>query len=467
MRSWIIGNGAECDVIVDSPLVSSRHCQLSQTGDDYILEDLGSTNGTYVDGLRIMSSIRVTPRNEITLGRTVPMPWPAEAMRYISIGRVTGNDIVLDDPRVSSRHARLIVVAGSQTLIEDLGSSNGTFLNSPERRVIGAVPLLETDVVCFGTFTIPAAQLLSRSIAAETAIPPSAPVLSPSPPVSGPLSELTPGRPMIATSMVNPWIGVLLAKTLVLAVLVVLFFGRHAAVPIDLENWSSVGQAIASTTFALALLAIWLGCSVATLETVAERSRGEVAHVGPSKNFVSLCSRLLVPIGLCALGCALALAIVYWGSGLRGSLPAMWGMMVMASAVGLFLGLVVNVCGRSWIVTPLVLLLCFAPMIALGGRVWPLADLKPPFPLAAAAMPSRWAFEGLLLLETVHSSARVMPEGTDLAKDRDLAETYFPIGSERMGPAADATALVSMLIGMAGLLGFMVSRPSRSDPLTA
>ena len=57
MRSWVIGNSPDCDVVVDSLLASSRHCRLSQTADGYILDDLGSTNGTYVDGLRITSSI--------------------------------------------------------------------------------------------------------------------------------------------------------------------------------------------------------------------------------------------------------------------------------------------------------------------------------------------------------------------------------------------------------------------------
>ena len=60
------------------------------------------------------------------------MPWPPELVKFLRIGRVPGNDIVLDDPRVSSRHARLMIVAGSEALIEDLGSSNGTFLNSAE-----------------------------------------------------------------------------------------------------------------------------------------------------------------------------------------------------------------------------------------------------------------------------------------------------------------------------------------------
>ena len=103
---------------------------MTQTPEGLILEDLGSTNGTYVDGHRITAATRVTPAQEITLGQTVAMPWPSELVRFLRIGRVAGNEIVLDDPRVSSRHARLMIVAGSEALIEDLGSSNGTFLNS-------------------------------------------------------------------------------------------------------------------------------------------------------------------------------------------------------------------------------------------------------------------------------------------------------------------------------------------------
>ena len=58
MRSWVIGSRADCDVVVDSPLASGRHCQLTQTPDGLVLEDLGSTNGTYVDGNRITAATR-------------------------------------------------------------------------------------------------------------------------------------------------------------------------------------------------------------------------------------------------------------------------------------------------------------------------------------------------------------------------------------------------------------------------
>ena len=85
MRSWDIGSGADCGVVVDSPLVSARHCQLTQTADGYFLNDLGSTNGTYVDGLRINAPTRLVPGASITLGKTMPMPWPPELVRVVQV----------------------------------------------------------------------------------------------------------------------------------------------------------------------------------------------------------------------------------------------------------------------------------------------------------------------------------------------------------------------------------------------
>lgn len=57
----------------------------------------------------------------------------------VSIGRAPDNDLVLNDPSISRRHARLIIQPQG-VLIEDLGSSNGTFVG--ERRLMTHAPAL-------------------------------------------------------------------------------------------------------------------------------------------------------------------------------------------------------------------------------------------------------------------------------------------------------------------------------------
>src|SRR3954447_2889621 len=62
------------------------------------------------------------------------------------IGR-EGTDIVLPDPEVSRRHAAVRVDGGS-VAIEDLGSTNGTFVN--DERITGVRTLRDGDMVRFG-----------------------------------------------------------------------------------------------------------------------------------------------------------------------------------------------------------------------------------------------------------------------------------------------------------------------------
>jgi pSer/pThr/pTyr-binding forkhead associated (FHA) protein len=184
MRIWIIGSAADCDLVVVQPTVSGHHCRLSEATAGLFLEDLGSSNGTYVNGVRIASATRVSPSDIVTLGLMVPMPWPevefSPVPTVIRIGRLADNDVVLDDPRVSGHHARL-VVEGPRTWIEDLGSSNGTFVNSPDQRVTQAVPITEFDTVYFGSLAMPAARLLTPRPRPEPALPPPMPPPSPVP----------------------------------------------------------------------------------------------------------------------------------------------------------------------------------------------------------------------------------------------------------------------------------------------
>lgn len=67
--------------------------------------------------------------------------------QQVVLGRGAGCDVVLDDDRVSRRHA-IVYIDGSNAWIEDLGSTNGTYVDG--RLVEGAVPLHEGAAIRFG-----------------------------------------------------------------------------------------------------------------------------------------------------------------------------------------------------------------------------------------------------------------------------------------------------------------------------
>ena len=65
----------------------------------------------------------------------------------MTIGREANNDIVVEDPQVSRHHVRL-TQQGAGYVAEDLGSTNGTFLNG--QRVFGVRPLNGGDTLGVG-----------------------------------------------------------------------------------------------------------------------------------------------------------------------------------------------------------------------------------------------------------------------------------------------------------------------------
>jgi predicted component of type VI protein secretion system len=68
-------------------------------------------------------------------------------LKEMTIGRDIGNHIVINDPEMSRRHARLVAQAGGYVL-EDLGSTNGSFING--QRLMGPHLLRPGEQVMFG-----------------------------------------------------------------------------------------------------------------------------------------------------------------------------------------------------------------------------------------------------------------------------------------------------------------------------
>ena len=54
--SLSVGRKADNDIVIDNPAISGHHCKISLQGDTYYVEDLESTNGTYVNEKRVMKA---------------------------------------------------------------------------------------------------------------------------------------------------------------------------------------------------------------------------------------------------------------------------------------------------------------------------------------------------------------------------------------------------------------------------
>lgn len=65
-----IGRATGAQFVVEAPLVSRLHCRLTCSDDGrLIVEDLGSTNGTFVDTRRVEGRVSLVPGAMLTVGR--------------------------------------------------------------------------------------------------------------------------------------------------------------------------------------------------------------------------------------------------------------------------------------------------------------------------------------------------------------------------------------------------------------
>ncbi len=187
------GRSPENDIVINNPGVSSKHAILKIEGETVILEDAGSTNGTYVNAVQIKSA-EIKKTDVINFGRNYTLDWkllepflkvttdnltfqPKEERlktkiaiekSVITIGRSSENDLVLNNIKVSRKHARL-EKTGNEWFIEDLQSSNGTFINGKK---IERAKLSAKDVITIGGIPLNLERLFTgeKEIAAEIKI---------------------------------------------------------------------------------------------------------------------------------------------------------------------------------------------------------------------------------------------------------------------------------------------------------
>lgn len=147
-----------CDMALSDKDISRVHARVNLHNRDAVyMEDAGSTNGTYINDTKITSPVKISPEDSIRLGNTrLSLQLLSSAEKAIkqevpnaeiNIGREYTNNLIIDDIKVSRKHARIEIIA-SNCYLTDLNSSSGTYLNGT--KIIGKVALAPSSWIQIG-----------------------------------------------------------------------------------------------------------------------------------------------------------------------------------------------------------------------------------------------------------------------------------------------------------------------------
>ena len=185
----IIGRDPGADIILSTAVVSRRHARFTRQGEDYIIEDLGSSNGTFVNDRKLDQPFTLKSGDQIRLGQTTRLIYEISPIRVfeppsgvaetvigeeipiaslgssaqlvvtiagdnartynlkqseISIGRAEDNDIVIPSRIISGYHVVLNQVDNRYQITTLPGAKNPVYLNG---RAISKPTILENGEI--------------------------------------------------------------------------------------------------------------------------------------------------------------------------------------------------------------------------------------------------------------------------------------------------------------------------------
>lgn len=119
-QALVVGRGAEADVVIDNTAISRRHLSLQLLNGTCFVADLGSTNGTRINGEPVTMPTVVEPGDVVTAGKFQLVPLPEKTHREPAPHLANLDATVFVAPRpdaarpaATSRPPRLTVVQGS------------------------------------------------------------------------------------------------------------------------------------------------------------------------------------------------------------------------------------------------------------------------------------------------------------------------------------------------------------------
>src|SRR3569832_993284 len=111
---YVIGRRSDCLIFVPDMRVSRQHARLWRDGEQWSLEDLGSNNGTYINGIRLQAATQLRHDDEITIANNKI--------------RVEANEPISEGPKHPEGNIVTIVDVASNSLIRPRDESSFCWL---------------------------------------------------------------------------------------------------------------------------------------------------------------------------------------------------------------------------------------------------------------------------------------------------------------------------------------------------
>lgn len=89
---FMIGRGSECHIRPNSDWVSRQHCMLRVSRSSALIKDLGSTNGTLVNGIRVVGERRLVDGDKVQLG---PLVFEARLEESILVSKTVATQLAV------------------------------------------------------------------------------------------------------------------------------------------------------------------------------------------------------------------------------------------------------------------------------------------------------------------------------------------------------------------------------------